>query len=44
MAQNMEEIWDILKRQNLRRIEEGEEIQIKDTENISNKTIEEIFP
>ena len=33
------EVWDIMKRQNLRlmEIEEGEELQLKSTENIFNK-------
>jgi hypothetical protein len=44
-AQNIKEIWDTMKRPNLRiiGIEEGEEIRVKGTENIFNKVIEEIF-
>ena len=39
MAQNIQEIWDTMKSLNLRitEIAEGEESQIKDTENIFNK-------
>ncbi|ERE81283.1 Transposase, L1 containing protein [Cricetulus griseus] len=46
LTQNIQEIWDTMKRQNLRiiGIEEGEEIQLKGTENIFNKIIEENFP
>ena len=38
-AQNIKEIWDTMKRPNLRIIgvKEREEIQVKGTENISNK-------
>ena len=46
LTQNIQEIWDTMKRTNLRiiGIEEGEEIQLKGTENIFNKIIEENFP
>ncbi|MFU1867910.1 RBD-like domain-containing protein [Enterococcus faecium] len=46
LTQNIQEIWDNVKRPNLRiiGIEEGEEIQLKGTENIFNKIIEENFP
>ncbi|KAL6067280.1 hypothetical protein STEG23_006118 [Scotinomys teguina] len=46
ITQNVQEIWDTMKRPNLRiiRIEEGEEYQFKGTENIFNKIIEENFP
>ena len=42
----MQEIWDTMKRPNLRiiEIEEGKELQLKGTENIFNKIIEENFP
>ena len=45
-AQNIQEIWDTMKRPNLRiiGIEEGEESQLKGPENIFNKIIEENFP
>ena len=45
-SQNIQEIWDIIKKPNLRIIgvEEGEELQIKCPENIFNKIIEENFP
>ena len=45
-SQNIQEIWDIIKKPNLRIIggEEGEELQIKGPENIFNKIIEENFP
>ena len=45
-SQNIQEIWDIIKRQNLRiiSVEEREELQIKGPENIFNKIIEENFP
>ncbi|KAL6091389.1 hypothetical protein STEG23_027127, partial [Scotinomys teguina] len=43
MTQNVQEIWDTMKRPNLR-IEEGEEYQLKGTENTFNKIIEEKFP
>ncbi|OPX54009.1 RBD-like domain-containing protein [Oceanospirillum multiglobuliferum] len=46
LTQNVQEIWDTMKRPNLRiiGIEEGEEYQLKGTENIFNKIIEENFP
>ncbi|ERE67993.1 Transposase, L1 containing protein [Cricetulus griseus] len=46
LTQNIQEIWDTVKRPNLRiiGIEEGEEIQLKGAENIFNKIIEENFP
>ncbi|ERE70281.1 LINE-1 type transposase domain-containing protein 1 [Cricetulus griseus] len=46
LTQNIQEIWDTMKRPNLRiiSIEEGEEIQLKDPENIFSKIIEENFP
>ncbi|KAL6089685.1 hypothetical protein STEG23_026096 [Scotinomys teguina] len=46
ITQNVQEIWDTMKRPNLRiiGIEEGEEYQLKGTENIFNKIIEENFP
>jgi hypothetical protein len=46
LAQNIQEIWDTVKRPNLRiiEIEEGEESQIKGPKNISNNIIEENFP
>ncbi|ERE67250.1 LINE-1 type transposase domain-containing protein 1 [Cricetulus griseus] len=46
LTQNIQEIWDIMKRPNLRiiGIEEGEETVFKGTENIFNKIIEENFP
>ena len=45
-SQNIQEIWDIINKPNLRIIgvEEGEELQIKGSENIFNKIIEENFP
>ncbi|KAK7828619.1 hypothetical protein U0070_007143 [Myodes glareolus] len=45
-SQNIQEIWDTIKKANLRiiGIEEGEELQIKGPENIFNKIIEENFP
>ncbi|KAL6084859.1 hypothetical protein STEG23_002844 [Scotinomys teguina] len=45
ITQNVQEIWDTMKRPNLRiiGIEEGEEYQLKGTENIFNKIIEENF-
>ena len=41
LTQNNQEIWDIMKWPNLRiiGIEEGEEVQLKSTENIFNKII-----
>ena len=46
ITQNIQEIWDTVKRPNLRitGIEEGEETQLKGAENIFNKIIEENFP
>ena len=46
LTQNIQEIWDTIKRLNLRKIgiEESEEIQLKGTESIFNKIIEENFP
>ncbi|KAL6085855.1 hypothetical protein STEG23_033186 [Scotinomys teguina] len=46
IKQNVQEIWDTIKRSNIRiiGIEEGEEYQLKGTENIFNKIIEENFP
>ena len=45
-SQNIQEIWDTIKKPNLRiiGIKEGEELQIKGPENIFNKIIEENFP
>ena len=45
-SQNIQEIWDTIKKPNLRiiGIEEGEELQIEGPENIFNKIIEENFP
>jgi hypothetical protein len=45
-AQNIQEIWDTMKRQNPRivGIEKGEDPQFKGPENIFNKIIEENFP
>ncbi|EGW01022.1 Putative transposase element L1Md-A101/L1Md-A102/L1Md-A2 [Cricetulus griseus] len=46
LTQNIQKIWDTVKRSNLRiiGIEEGEETQLKGAENIFNKIIEENFP
>ena len=46
LTQNIQEIWDNVKRPNIRiiGIEEGEETQLKGAENIFNKIIEENFP
>ena len=46
LTQNIQEIWDTVKRLNLRiiGIEEGEEIQLKGRENIFNRIIKENFP
>ena len=43
--QNIQEIWDTMERPNLRiiGIEEGDEVQLKSTETIFNKIIEENF-
>ena len=45
LTQNIQEIWDTVKRPNLRiiGIDEGEETLLKGTENIFNKIIEENF-
>jgi hypothetical protein len=45
MTQNIQEIWDTMKRPNLRiiGIEEDEEPQLQGPENIFNKIIEENF-
>ena len=45
-SQNIQEIWNTIKRPNLRIIgvEEGEVLQIKSPENIFTKIIEENFP
>ena len=46
LMENIQEIWDTMKRQNLRiivGIEEGE-VQLKNTETIFDKMIEENFP
>ncbi len=45
-SQNIQELWDTIKRPNLRIIgvEEGEEVQLNGPENIFNKIIEENFP
>ena len=42
MTQNIQEIWDTIKRPNLRivEIEEGEDAQLRGPENIFNKIIE----
>ena len=44
--QNLQELWDIMKRPNLRiiGIEEGTEIQTKGLNNLFNKIISENFP
>ena len=46
LTQNIQEIWNRMKRPNLRiiRIEEGEDFQLKVPETIFNKIIEGIFP
>ena len=46
LTQNIQEIWDTVKRPNLRIIgvEEGEDLQLKGPENIFTKIIEENFP
>lgn len=45
MTQNVQEIWDTMKRlnQRIRGIEEGKEFYFQWAENIFNKIIEEIF-
>ena len=42
LTQNIQEIWDSMKRPNLRIIEteEGKEVQLKNAENMFNKIIE----
>ena len=46
LTQNIQEIWDTMKRPNLRKIEieEGEDSHFKGSENIFNKLIEENVP
>lgn len=46
LAQNIQEIWDSMKRPNLRLlgIEDEKETKVKVIEITFNKTIEEIFP
>ena len=46
LTKNIQEIWDTMKRPNLRIIgvEEVEDLQLKGPENIFNKIIEKIFP
>jgi hypothetical protein len=46
LAQNVQEIWDTIKRSNLRiiGIDVGEEIHVKITKIAFNKIIEENFP
>ena len=46
LTQNIHETWDTIKRPNLRiiGIEEEKELQLKGTENLFNKIIEENFP
>ena len=45
LTQNIQEIWDTMKRPNLRiTAKEREEIKLKGTENIFDKIIEENFP
>ncbi|KAL6073605.1 hypothetical protein STEG23_027906 [Scotinomys teguina] len=45
ITQNVQEMWDTMKRPNLKIMGiEGEEYQLKGTENIFNKIIEENFP
>ena len=46
LTQNIQKIWDTMKRPNLIliEIEEGKESQLQGPENIFNKTIEENFP
>ena len=46
LTQNIQEIWNTMKRRNLRvmEIEEREVFQLKGTENILSKVIEENFP
>jgi hypothetical protein len=43
---NMQDIWDIMKRPNLRitDVEKGEETQTKGTDNLFNRIIAENFP
>ena len=44
LTQNIQEIWDTMKRPNLRITEIEGEVQLKNTENIFNKIIEKNFP
>ena len=46
LTQNIKEIWDTIKKHNLRiiRTKEGEELQLKGTENIFNKIKKKTFP
>ena len=46
LSQNIQEIWDTIKRPNLRTIgvKEGEEVKLNGPENIFNKIIEQNFP
>jgi archaeosine-15-forming tRNA-guanine transglycosylase len=46
LTQSIQEIQDTMKRPNLRiiRIEENKDSQLKEPENVFNKTIEENFP
>jgi hypothetical protein len=44
MTQNTQEIWDTLRRPNLRIIEIEEDSQLKGPESIFKKIIEENFP
>ena len=45
LTPNIQEIWDTMKRSNLRIIDiEKGEVQLKSTENIFNRSIEENFP
>ena len=46
LIQNIQEIWDVMKRPKLRiiGIKEGEEVQLKSTKTIFNKIIEQTFP
>ena len=44
LTQDIQKIWDTMKRQSLRIIGIEEELQFKGTENIFNKIIEESFP
>ena len=44
LTQNIQEIWDTMKRSNLRITGTEGEVQLKSTENIFNKIIEENLP